>query len=347
MMSRDLPHRRCVIAWLSVCSLLAACSGAATASSSIADPHPGSGPSMPQHLPGRLLFLNFGGTPYSTLWTTRPGSTHMVQITHSRFNIWSPAISPDGTQIAFNRSRGPHYSDVLVLAKPDGSDQRMLHSLCGHSCTFFDEMTWTPDGQTLLVLMATGVRPGLTGAVWSIRIDGSHRTQLTFPGPSNSEGGFDDHHPSVAPDGASFVFDRIDESTGRHTTEISSIDGGAPVVVPIPDDLNPGDPTWTPDGSRILFQSPPEPTPGHAQNFYTILPDGTGLQQITHYEDAPGKYVGVFHPCFSPDGRYFSASELIGNDRPGDIAIYTANGHRILRMPSPLVENNVVWGPSG
>jgi Tol biopolymer transport system component len=108
-----------------------------------------------------------------------------------------------------------------------------------------------------------------------------------------------------------------------------------------------GDPTWTPDGSRILFQSPPEPSPGHAQNFFTIQPDGTGLRQITHYEDAPGKYVGVFHPCFSPDGRYFSASELIGNDRPGNIAIFTAEGHRILRMPSPLIENNVEWGPLG
>ena len=46
------------------------------------------------------------------------------------------------------------------------------------------------------------------------------------------------------------------------------------------------------------------------------------------------------------DGRYFSASELLGNG-PSDIAIFTAEGHRILRMPTPLIENNVEWGPLG
>ncbi len=298
------------------------------------------------HLPGFLLFLNFnyGGRPFSTLWTTRPGSTHQVQITHSRFSIWAPAISPDGKQIAFDRARGGHHSDVLVFANPDGTHQRTVDSLCAKSCSFFDEMTWAPDGQTLLMLMATGVKPHLEGGIWSIRVDGTHRQQLTFPGPSNGRGGLDDHHPSVAPDGASFTFDRINESTGRHHIEISQIGGGTPVEVPVPHRLNPGDPTWTPDGTRIFFQSPPEPTPGHAQNFYTILPDGTGLQQITHYADAPGKYVGVFHPCFSPDGRYFSASELPGNT-PSDIAIFTASGRRILRIPTPLIENNVEWGP--
>ena len=274
------------------------------------------------------------------------GSTERTQIVHSRFNVWSPSISPDGTQIAFDRSRGPHRSDILVLARPDGSHQRTVHSLCGNSCTFFDEMVWAPDGRTLLALMATGVRPHLVGAIWWIRIDGSHRRQLTFPGPSNSVGGFDDHHPSVAPDGASFVFDRINEATGRHTTEVEPIGGGTPVEVPIPSRLDPGDPTWTPDGSSILFQSPPEPTTGYAQNLYTIRPDGTDLQQITHYQGAPREVIGVFHPSYSPDGRFFAASELSGVG-PGDIAIFWADGERIMSTPSPLNENWVVWGPLG
>ena len=300
-----------------------------------------------RRLPGRLLFLNFGGQPFSTLWTTRPGSTHMEQVTHSRFSVWAPAISPDGKQIAFDRARGGRHSDVLVFADPDGTHQRTVHSLCAKTCSFFDEMTWAPDGQTLLMLMATGVKPHLEGGIWSIRVDGTHRRQLTFPGPSNSRGGLDDHHPSVSPDGATFVFDRTNETTGRHHTEISPIGGGTPVEVPVPHRLNPGDPTWTPDGSRIFFQSPPEPTPGVGQNFYTIRLDGTGLRRITNYPDIPGRYVGVFHPCFSPDGRYFSASELPVHGR-GGIAIFTMSGHRIMLMDNPgLIENNVVWGRLG
>ena len=178
-------------------------------------------PKSDLHLPGFLLFLNYnyGGRPFSTLWRTRPGSKRMVQITHSRFSIWAPAISPDGSQIAFDRARGGHHSDVLVFANPDGTHQRTVDSLCAKSCSFFDEMTWSPDGKTVLVLMATGVKPHLEGGIWSIRVDGTHRRQLTFPGPSNGRGGLDDHHPKVAPDGMSFVFDRIDEATGRHRIE--------------------------------------------------------------------------------------------------------------------------------
>ena len=147
----------------------------------------------------------------------------------------------------------------------------------------------------------------------------------------------------------STVFDRIDRATGRHHIEISPIDGGTPTEVTIPHRLNPGDPTWTPDGSRILFQSPPEPSPGHAQNFYTIRQDGTaGLHQITPPLRGCCREVTwvSFIRASRPAGRYFSASELLGNG-PSDIAIFTAEGDRILRMPSPLIENNVEWGPLG
>ena len=196
------------------------------------------------------------------------------------------------------------------------SPTRMEHTngrfipLCAKSCSFFDEMTWAPDGPTLLMLMATGVKPHLEGGIWSIRVDGTHRRQLTFPGLSNSRGGLDDHHPSVSPDGATVRL-RPDQRNDRAASHRDLADRRWDARRgPRPHRLNPGDPTWTPDGSRILFQSPPEPTPGVAQNFYTIRPDGTGLRRITNYPDIPGRYVGVFHPCFSPDGRYFSASEL-------------------------------------
>ena len=148
-----------------------------------------------------------------------------------------------------------------------------MDSLCAKSCSFFDEMTWSPDGKTVLVLMATGVKPHLEGGIWSIRVDGTHRRQLTFPGPSNGRGGLDDHHPKVAPDGMSFVFDRINEATGRHHIEISPIDGGTPAEVTIPHRLNPGDPTWTPDGIEDPL---PVATRAHARTCAELLYDPPG-----------------------------------------------------------------------
>lgn len=304
-----------------------------------------------RHFPGRLLFLNdsFDSKPEWTLWTVAPGSAHARQISHSRHNIWSPAISPDGQRIAFDRARGGKHSDVLVFADPDGTHQRTVHSLCAKRCAFFDEMTWSSDGRTLLMLRATGVKPNLVGAIWSVKPDGTHLRQLTFPGPSHTGSGFDDHHPSVSPDGDSFVYDRIDETTGRHTSFIAPIDGGPAVKIPVPHRLDPGDPTWTPDGSRILFQSPPEPTYNKAQNLYTILPDGTGLRQITHYQVPRGQhYGGLFHPSYSPDGRFIAASHAYtfraGKVRPSYL-ILSASGHEIERIHVQQLVNNIVWGP--
>jgi TolB protein len=303
--------------------------------------------------PGRLLFLNdsFTSKPEWTLWTVSPGSAHAVQITHSRYNIWSPAMSPDGQRIAFDRARGGKHSDVLVFTDPDGTHQRTVHSLCAKRCAFFDEMTWAPDGKTLLMLRATGVKPHLVGAIWSVRIDGTHPRQLTFPGESHNEFGLDDHHPSVSPDGSSFVYDRIDEVTGQHAPFIEPIGGGTAVRVPVPHRLNPGDPTWTPDGGEILFQSPPEPTFKEVQNLYTVRPDGTGLRQITHYGMPPGQHFGgIFHPSFSPDGRYIAASHVFSY-RAGVLGfsyvILTANGHQIERIHTKQNVNNIVWGRRG
>jgi TolB protein len=299
------------------------------------------------HLPGRLLFLNFtfDGKP-STLWTVLPGSAHATRLTHGKAWIFAPAFSPSGDQIVFDRERGGTFRDVLVFARPDGTHKHVLRAACAGDCVWFDETTWTPDGKTLLMLRGTASGSDLTGAIWSIGIDGSNLRQLTFPGVSTDTSGHDDHHPDVAPNGRRFVFSHNNDATKRQKIEIEPISGGSPSVIPIPHSLNPGDPTWTPDGSRILFQSPPEPTAGQAQNFYTIRPNGTGLRQITHYH-APPKSPGVwlFHPSFSPDGRYIAASIGPGADGGvGDIVILTASGHELLRIPTPLNENNVEWG---
>ncbi len=305
--------------------------------------------------PGRLVFVNrpFDGTP-STIWTVLPGSSKATEVAHAKVPIIAPTFSPSGDEIAFDRDVDYRYNDArdrMVIANADGSNKRVLRSACSGECHWIDELDWAPDGQTILMWRCLGLCPknGYHSfyAIWSIRTDGTDLQQLSFPGDYTHTNRLNDHNPDVSPDGNSFAFDRLDDATGRFTIEIASITGGTSTPIPLPDRLNPGDPTWTPDGSKILFQSPADPIYNRAINFYTVNLDGTGLEQITHYHVPRGQHFGgLFHPSFSPDGLYISASHIY---TPSGFSylILSPDGQLVARIPIEQNANEIDWGSLG
>ncbi len=106
-----------------------------------------------------------------------------------------------------------------------------------------------------------------------------------------SEGFVD--HPSLSPDGRRIVYARIltdaDGSATDASVLVADVDGGDPTAL-TPDGWEAGDPSWSPDGQRILFDR--EPThywfgggKGSGENtfIYTMAPDGSQVTQLTDY----------------------------------------------------------------
>ncbi len=85
-------------------------------------------------------------------------------------------------------------------------------------------------------------------------------------------------------------------------------------------------PYFYPDDSRILF-STNHHDPNHpAMNFdlFSIKTDGTGLEQITFYNEGQrGKQFDSF-PMFSPNGRYLAFSSNRGDGEPGETNVFIA-----------------------
>ena len=282
-----------------------------------------------------------GGRPFSTLWTTRPGSTHMGRVTHSKFNVWAPAISPDGKPIAFDRVAGAVATAMSPFADPDGTH------ISGR---------FIPVREDLLVLrrddlgarrtdapralMATGVKPHLKVHLvdpLTVRTDASSRSRpvelprgltITIRASRPTEPPSSSTDPTKRPGG---ITPEIRRSTGDARRSPFPT---APTRVIRRDARRVQDPL--PVAARAHA--------GVGQNFYTIRPDGTGLRRITHYPDLPARYVGVSIRAF-PDGPVplgLRASSTVRGARG-----LTNERHRILSCRARIIENDVVWGRLG
>jgi Tol biopolymer transport system component len=104
-----------------------------------------------------------------------------------------------------------------------------------------------------------------------------------------------------------------------------------------------GDPSWSPDGSLLVFDQ--FPANGCCGNIWTIHPDGTGLHQVTHFTSR-NPSVG---PEFSPDGRQIAFFRVPpGRAKLVAIFVMRADGSHIRQVtPLRMDAAHPEWSPDG
>jgi Tol biopolymer transport system component len=162
---------------------------------------------------------------------------------------YEPNWSPDGTQIAFNGYRQWGSSEIFTVPA-DGSGTE-FHVTNGVDPANKWEPQWSPDGSTILF---TWGWDEYYQDLHTISPDGTNEVDLTADAPDSSE-----RNPAWSPDGTRIAFRTDRDCCGIYpnvNAEIYVMEYPSGTLTRVTDDpALDEDPTWSPDGSQIIFTS--------------------------------------------------------------------------------------------
>lgn len=226
---------------------------------------------------GLILFAMSDGA-YKHLFVYHPSYLPITRLTDGAWDDESPAVSPDGNQVAFLSNRGGKW-DIFILDlrsntlsqvtdspeyegsfgwSPDGRYLVYSVYLSDHFDLFIQSLanleeplyqvtnggsnnfqpSWSPDGSRIAFVTDRGGN----NEIWIAQVPNLQDPFTKIAG----EPGVEFSHPAWSPDGSSLAWARSETSY-----EIQVFQPGAPEVPPRT--LGYGaEPVWTPDGSGVL-----------------------------------------------------------------------------------------------
>ncbi|NLF00806.1 MAG: hypothetical protein GX601_07495 [Anaerolineales bacterium] len=226
---------------------------------------------------GRILFHSNHRAQYD-IYVLDLATGENSLLTDAAEHDLEPAISPDGSRIAFARSRLDMSGQDIWVMNVDGSDPHIIASMEHAIATCPD---WSPDGQQLAFYAAKDGHFRL----FLVSADSGDLTELAW-------GGRNDMMPDWSPDGTQILF--ASDRDGQSDLYIMSPDGSN--LQKLTDSLeNEWRPRWSPDGKHIVFQGN-QGTYGDNWNLY-LLEVATGeIEQLTEGD------VDTSMPAWSDDG---------------------------------------------
>jgi hypothetical protein len=252
-----------------------------------------------------------------------------VQLTEGPRN-YSPAWSPDGTQIAFVSDRDGN-SEIYVMNADGGEETRLTNTADPES-----DPAWSADGGTIAFRRRVAGDP----QIWTVPAAGG------APGVLINSAGYD-YAPKFSPDGTRIAYHHNEPAGDTDVTDteihVADVDGSNPVPV-TDNDSHDFTPDWSPDSNRLVYTC----EFGTASNEVCVV-DANGSDQ--HSLTPGSNYYN--EPVWSPDGQrivfydYVNPSAIYTMDSSGgDVQPVTAEGDyepdwQPLGEPPP---QQVAWG---
>jgi TolB protein len=256
------------------------------------------------------------------------------KLTDNSAEDFAPAVSPDGTRIAFTSDRHGSY-DVYVMNRNGTGQTRLTSSPASDAYPAF-----SADGERIVFQSDRDGENDQNGLlapeIYVMDADGTGETRLTH----DAGGAYD---PSFSPNGSEIAF-------------TSTRDGNAEIYVMGADGADAKDltnnpaadvtPDWSPDGTRIAFTSDRDSTSAGHPNLEVFVMQANGAKQrnLTN-NNAPGFRSADRDPAFSPDGQKITFNTYRdGND---EVYVMNSNGSNVENLSKFPSAGDVepTWSP--
>lgn len=208
------------------------------------------------------------------LWLMNADGTNQTRLTDTPAHYYPPAWSPDGEKIIYCSAKDNLPFDIYVI-NSDGTHNTRLTDSTTHNFT----PAWSPDGKKIAY---SSSKDSGSLNIYVMNADGSNQTRLT------DNVGID-ILPDWSPDGRKIAFYSRKEYSPendemvKYTICVMNADGSNLRRLTNDTGDNPGPsmgdiyPKWSPDGSRIVFQSQRDCN----WEIYMINADGSNLVRLT------------------------------------------------------------------
>jgi Tol biopolymer transport system component len=232
-------------------------------------------------------------TKFSNLWSIDVGAGgSMKRCTDGNYIDDAPCFSPDGKFVYFASSRAGKNS-IFRVANQGGGGLSLVTP--GTTIDRFPQIS--PNSQ---LLMWTAFTEGTTiPQIWSLSLSANG---LPTGLPMQLREG---QEPRWSPDGKTILCAVMDRNVGKWKIWTMQPDGTQPTQLTTGSDANDIHPSWSPDGSKIIFASD-RGISGGIPNYdiWIMNADGSNPQQLTTNGSRDD------HPIISPDGKtiYFRSN---------------------------------------
>jgi TolB protein len=204
---------------------------------------------------GKVVFTSYVHR-FPQVWMMNTDGSGAREIPTSLDLNASPALSPDGTQIAFAGSSKGN-PDIYVVGTSGSGLKRltMTHALEASP-------DWSPTGRQILY---TSDQSG-TPQIWVMDAEGTGPRRVTYAGNWNDEGAW-------SPDGSKIAFACRNEGDFN----VCVMDFSTGNTLQLTSEGSNGHPGWSPNGEKIVYQS----RRGGSTQIYTMDADGQNKRLLT------------------------------------------------------------------
>lgn len=189
-------------------------------------------------IPG-MIVLSISDAGYSHLYAYHPEHLPLTRLTYGQWDDLQPALSPDGSQVAFTSHRGGKW-DLFILDLHSGGLIQVTDDLA-----YEGNPAWSPDGLRLAYEKYVGSNLD----IYMQTIDGeSGETRVTKHSAADFE-------PAWHPNGNLIAF--TSTRTGTHDILVADLEqlGDEETIVNFTfnSTVNQRHPVWSPDGSQLAY----------------------------------------------------------------------------------------------